>query len=242
VTDIFREVEEDVRRERIEKIWKQYSDYIIAGVAVVILAVAGWQFYKYYHGKAVVRASDAYAAAELKAANGGAMAAASDFGRLAKDAPGGYASLAKLQQANALLGAGQTGDAVAIYEQIEKDSDTSLAAVARLRHAWAIVDFAPKKDVTALLAPLTDPASDWQYSAREVLAYSAYHNGDTAEAIATFKKIGDNISAPQTLRQRAKAMQAFLESGGGRDIGTVPAAPPAPNPNAPAQTNGTPQP
>jgi hypothetical protein len=250
LSDIFREVEEDVRRERIEKLWKQYGDYAIAGVAVLVLAVAGWQFYKSYHAKEIIRASDAYSAAAVKAGSGDAAGAAADFGKLSKDAPSGYATLAKLQQANSLLAAGNTGDAVGIYEQIERGSDTSLAAVARLRHAWAIVDLAPKKDVDALLAPLTDPTSDWKYSAREVLAYSDYHNGDSKTATAEFKKLGADKSAPANLRQRAMAMAAFLQAGGGADSGIVPPPEPTPHPATPAagatpaappaQNNGTP--
>jgi hypothetical protein len=245
VTDIFREVEEDVRRERIEKLWKQYGDYAIAGVAAVVLVVAGWQYWRYSHAKEVARASDAYLTASNKAAGGDTMGAAADFAKLAKDAPLGYATLAKLQQANALLGSGSTGDAVAIYRQIEQDDDSNLAKVARLRHAWAIVDLAPKREVETLLAPLTDPGSDWRYSAREVLAYSDYHNGNTKLATTAFKQLADDAKAPANLRQRAKVMQSFLEAGGGADVGTVPAAPTPPT-NAPApnhaQPSGTPSP
>ncbi|MEI9929239.1 MAG: hypothetical protein WDM89_01380 [Rhizomicrobium sp.] len=43
MSDIFHEVEEDVRRERFEKLWKQYGDYAVAALAVVILAIAGLQ-------------------------------------------------------------------------------------------------------------------------------------------------------------------------------------------------------
>jgi len=253
VSDIFREVEEDVRRERIEKIWKQYGDYIIAGAAIIVLAIAGWQFWKYYHGREIARASAAFTSASIKASNGDPAGASSDFAKLAKDAPSGYAAMAKLEQANTLLGTGHTGDAVAIYEEIERNGDSSLSAIARLRHAWAIVDLAPKADIVKLLAPLSANDSAWRYSAGEVLAYSDYHNGATPAAIAGFKKLATDTSAPENLRNRARAMQSFLESGGGRDVGAVPepapvkpeaAAPTAPATPTPAnsQNNGTPKP
>ncbi|HEY1710505.1 MAG TPA: tetratricopeptide repeat protein [Rhizomicrobium sp.] len=245
MSDIFREVEEDVRRERIEKIWKQYGDYFIAGAAVIVLAVGGWQFYKSYHAKQVLRASNDYSAASQRAAVGDPTGAAGDFARLAKEAPGGYAPLSKLEQANALLAAGSVGDAVAIYKQIEQSGDSSLGAVARLRHAWAIADLAPESEVQTLLAPLNDPTSAWKYAAREVLAYSAYHNGDTAKAIAGFKSLASDPGASANLRQRAQAMESFLNAGAGRDSGTVPAPPtPVPTPQQPAapQPDGTPKP
>lgn len=244
MSDIFREVEEDVRRERIEKLWKQYSDYIIAGVAVIVLAVAGWQYWKSYHGKEIARASDAYTSAAQKAASGDTVGAATDFAKLSKDAPSGYSTVAKLEQANALLASGNTGDAVAIYKQIEQNDAPGIAAVARLRHAWAIADLAPKAEIETLLAPLTDPTSDWKYSAREVLAYVEYHSGDPVKAAAQFKALADDKKAPANLRQRALAMQSYVNSGGGADVGTVPPPLPlAPTPQTPAaQNNGTPTP
>ena len=48
MSDIFQEVEEDVRRERYEQIWKKYGNYIIAAAAVVVLAVAGYQAWQRY--------------------------------------------------------------------------------------------------------------------------------------------------------------------------------------------------
>ncbi|HEX2594419.1 MAG TPA: tetratricopeptide repeat protein [Rhizomicrobium sp.] len=253
MSDIFREIEEDVRRERIEKLWKQYGDYIIGGVAVVVLVIAGWQFWKYYHGREVARASDAYTAAASKAASGNPQDAALDFAKLAKDAPSGYSMLAKLQQANALLGTGNVGDAVAIYQQVEKDGSPSLMAVARLRHAWAVVDLAPKSEVEGILAPLTVTASDWKYSAREVLAYADYHAGDNKKAAAAFKGLADDKLAPENIRNRALAMETYISAGAGHDVGIVPpAAPVSPTvagvptpggaPAAPAPTNGTPAP
>jgi hypothetical protein len=242
VSDIFREVEEDVRRERFEKLWKQYGDYAIAAFAVLIIAIAGWQFWKYYHGQQIVRASNAYATATQTASGGDPATAAGEFGTLAKDAPGGYAVLARLQQANSLMSAGDTINAVAIYKEIEGGKDPSLAAVARLRHAWAVVDSASVAQVTTILAPLNDPASEWKYAAREALAYSEYHNGDAAAAVSLFNGLAANTNAPQNLRQRAKAMATFIGAGGSKDTGTVPPAPAATPPAGPAPQNGTPTP
>ena len=63
MTDIFREVEEDVRRERLEEFWKNYSDYVIAGVALVIIAVAGLQLWRVYEQRQRIKASNEYAVA-----------------------------------------------------------------------------------------------------------------------------------------------------------------------------------
>lgn len=43
MSDIFQEVEEDVRRERYEKLWKKYGNYIIALAVLIVAGVAAFQ-------------------------------------------------------------------------------------------------------------------------------------------------------------------------------------------------------
>ncbi len=117
MSDIFHEVEEEVRRERYEQLWKEYGDYIIAGAAFVIIAVAGWQLWRTYEQRAQARASVEYTAAMQLLQTGQSPAAAQAFGKLASDAPGGYAKVSRLQEAGALLAAGRTDDAIKLYNE-----------------------------------------------------------------------------------------------------------------------------
>ena len=48
MSDIFQEVEEDVRREHYEALWKQYGHYALALAVLLIIGVAGWQWYQNY--------------------------------------------------------------------------------------------------------------------------------------------------------------------------------------------------
>jgi hypothetical protein len=45
MSDIFREVDEDVRRDQAAEFWKKYQTYIIAVVILVLLATGAWRFY-----------------------------------------------------------------------------------------------------------------------------------------------------------------------------------------------------
>ena len=222
MSDIFREVEEEVRRERFEKLWKKYGDYFIAGVAVVILAAGGSQAWRYYAAKQRAEASTAYITAQELAQAGQSDKAAEAFARLAESAPSGYAQLARLQEADAMLAAGKSADAVALYRKIAADGGSTFGDVARVRAAWAIVDTAPKSDVQTLLAPLTDPSSAWRPVAQEILAYADYRAGDTKSALATYKSLAAKTDAPNGIVQRAHAMADFIEAGGDDNYGTVP--------------------
>lgn len=243
MSDIFREVEEEVRRERFEQIWKQYGDYIIAGVALIIIAVAGWQLWTRYDLNQRQKASETLIAAQQLADSGNFVKSAPAFEVLAKDGPGGYAKMAKLSQANALLRLGRRSEAVAIYKAVAADDGGPIGSLALVRAAWIVAEDSPRADVTALLQPISGADNPWRHSVREILAYADYHAGDIKKAQGEFQALADDREAPESLRRRVTAMAVFLKNGGMQNFGTVPppAPPPAPAPipGAPAAPAGT---
>jgi hypothetical protein len=225
VTDIFREVEEEVRRERLEQLWKKYSDYIIAGVALVVIAVAGFELWRIYQQKQLIKASDEYTAAVQLGAAGQSAQAAELFSRLTANAPGGYRAVSRLQQADAMMAADNRVDAIALYRQISSGSDPYLGAIAKIHLAWALADQAPRSEIETLLAPLSSAANAWSPLAREILAYLNCRDGETNAAISQYQSIVADPNTPQALRQRALIMAGFLRAGGDKNYGTVPAPP-----------------
>ena len=245
MSDIFHEVEEEVRRERFDQLWKQYGDYIIAGVALVVIAIAGWQLWQRYETNQRMKASETLIAAQTAAAGGDIGKATPQFALVAKDAPSGYAKMAKLSQAGALFATGQRAAAVEIYKGIAADDSGPIGKLALLRAGWALADSAPRAELATLLAPLNDDKSAWRFSAREILAYADYHAGDIAKALAEFRALAEDKDAPDAMRNRTRAMADLLKNGGLTNFGTVPAPTPPPGatpaPNVPAPpTNGTP--
>ena len=232
MSDIFREVEEDVRKERLEKLWKAYGDYVIALLAVIILGIAGYELWQRYEDSQRAKASSAFVAAQ-QITNPTQAAAA--FAALSKTAPGGYGELSRLSEAGALAAAGKTGDAVALYKDIANDTGP-LGAVARIRAAWLVADTASRSDLAALLEPVNGATSVWRQMAREVLAYSDYKAGKLTDATAEFDALAADPDAPDALKSRARAFSGFLHGGGAADYGSVP--PPAPPP-APGTPPGT---
>lgn len=238
MTDIFREVEEDVRRERFEKLWKQYGDYAIAAAAAVVIAVAGYKLWDRYEYQQRLNASSAFDAAQQASDSGNGTAAAQAFAKLAGSAPSGYATMARLAEADALLAAGNRADAVAIYKAMAENDNSPIASAARIRAAWAIVETAPKSDVQALLAPLSDPTSSWTYMAGEILAYADYRAGALKQAQAEFESLASDKNAPHALRGRTNAMATFLKAGGDKEFGFVPEAVPAAPEDQPGNPKG----
>ena len=229
MTDIFREVEEDVRREKLEKLWKAYGNYAIAALVLLFAGIAGWQVWERHEAQERAKVSEAFIAAQ-RITN--PQTAASTFADIARTAPRGYAELARLSEAGAMVASGQTGPAVDLYKQIAKDDNGAIGAVARLRAAWAIADTASRSALSDLVKPLDQPGSPWRQNAQEVMAYADYRAMDTKGALAKYAVLAADPESPDSLRRRAQAMADFLKSGGAVSYGTVPAPPPAPAPNA----------
>ena len=238
MTDIFREVEEEVRREHYAELWKKYGDYIIAGAALLIIAAAGVQLWRIHEQREQAKAAATYAIASQMLDGGAAGSAALTFDKLAQTAPGGYAQLALLQKANALYAAGNVPQAIETYKQVAAKGDPLLAPVARVRAAWATVDSAPRSDVDTLLKPLLDQTSPWHPIAREILAYDDYRNGAFAKAQGEFLAISKDKDAPSAVRRRSEVMAGYLAAGGDQNYGTVP---PPPAPPANPQNGAAPQ-
>jgi hypothetical protein len=221
VSDIFREVEEEVRRERLERIWKEYGDYIVAIAALLILAAAGWRLWNVYQVREAARASDRFIAAQALQQSGQAHAAAQMFARLSQTAPGGYANLSQLAEADALAASNKPA-ALNIYRKLASSSDDVLSAVARLRAAWILVEGAPKSDIDSMIGSLAADDSPWRDVAREILAYADYRAGATEHAQSEFQRLGKDPRAPPGVRARSEAMATFLSAGGSKDFGQVP--------------------
>ena len=231
MSDIFREVEEDVRRERLEKFWKSYGNWVIAFAVLVLAGVGAYEFWGRHQTAERMKMSDAYTAAQRIS---DPSQAAPAFGKVADSASGGYRQIAKLSQANALAATGRLLDATNLYKEIADADSGEIGAVARLRAAWLTASNAPRADLEKLLAPLDTPTSTWRFMAREILAFSDYRGAKVKQASAEYRALSQDPQAPQALQARARAMAAFLDTGGGSDSGTVPPPPPpAPVASAP---------
>jgi hypothetical protein len=220
VSDIFREVEEDVRRERLEKLWKAYGIYAIVAVVLLLAGIAGWQFWQRHDLQERQKFSDSFIAAQ-RITN--PQTAAGSFADLARTAPKGYRLVAQLSQAGAMFASGQRDGAIDLYKQIAKDDNGTIGSVARLRAGWAIADTASRAELAELLKPLDQPGSAWRSNAREVLAYADYRAADTKAAMAKYNELALAPESTEGLRARAKAMADFLKNGGAKPYGTVPA-------------------
>jgi hypothetical protein len=213
VSEIFDEVDEEVRREQLKKLWDKYSIYIIAAAVLIVAAVGGWRGYQYLEAKKAAEAGAAFnKAIELSEQNKHSEAEAA-FADLAAKAPAGYRTLARFH----LAAEAATRDAKAgakIFDELAADRSvgTEQQELARIRAAGLLLDSAPYSEMLQRLQSETAPGATFRHTARELLALSAFRANDSAATRQWLDQIALDADTPPGLRSRAEALQALLPS------------------------------
>ncbi len=211
MSELFDEVDEDVRREQLKKLWERYSIYIVAGALLIVAAVGGWRGYEYLEAKKAAEAGSAFdAAVELSEQNKHAEAEAA-FTKLAATAPSGYRMLAQLRAA-AEVASRDPQAAVKMYDDISADRSVGAAEqdLAKVRAAGLLLETATYPTMLPRLEAAAAPEATFRHSARELLALSAWRANDTAATRQWLDLIANDGETPSGLRSRAEALQALL--------------------------------
>jgi hypothetical protein len=211
VSELFDEVNEEVRRDQLKKLWDQYSIYIIALALLIIAGVGGWRGYQYLEARKAAEAGAAFdKAVELSEANKHVEAEAA-FADLAAKAPSGYRVLARLRMAAEV--ANRDAQAAAkLFDEIAGDRSVGTAEqdLARIRAAQLLLDSTTYPNMLQRLEPATAPTSTFRHTARELLALSAWRANDATATRKWLDLIANDGETPPSLRSRAEALQALL--------------------------------
>jgi hypothetical protein len=215
VADIFHEVDEEVRREQLKKLWDRYSIYLIAAAVLLVAAIAGWRGYEYWIAQRAAAAGADFEAALALSDQGKRPEAEAAFAKVAAEAPDGYRVLARFRAA-AVLGESKSGDAVKAYDELSADG--SLVPVwrdlAAVRAAMLLVDTASLSEMQKRLDPVAEPTRSFRHSARELLALSAWRNHDLATARRYLDMIATDAESPIGIRARADVLSAVIAAEG----------------------------
>jgi hypothetical protein len=211
VSELFDEVDEDVRRDQFKRIWDQYSIYIIAGALLIIAAVGGWRGYQYLEAKKAAEAGAAFDhAVELSEQDKHSEAEAA-FNSLAATAPSGYRLLARLRAA-AEVASHDPQAAAKLYDEISADRSVGASEreLAKVRAAGLLLETASYSTMLERLEAAAAPEATFRHTARELLALSAWRANDATAARKWLDLIANDADTPQGMRSRAEALQALL--------------------------------
>lgn len=214
------EVDEELRRDQLNALWKAYGRYIIGGAVGIVLAVGGTQLYKYQ-----VRSGQEANSAKYAVVKGQVGNASEDLADLWSGAvpklEAGYAALAELQAAGAFTKGGDYLAAIGAYDALaaSTNGDIVLREYAQLMAALLTIDKVGDLDeARSRLSVLASPDQPWYFSASEQLAFIDMKQGETTTAYDRFASLADNSAAPQSIIARARQFRDMLERQLPRDV------------------------
>jgi len=211
VTDIFQEVDEEVRREQLKKLWERYGTYFIAACIVIVIGVGAWRGYEWWQAKQAAQSGAAFEQAVKLAESGKHQEAAAAFTKLSADATPGYRVLARLREA-AELATTDRKTAVAAYDAIAADNRAGQVVrdLAAVRAGYLLVDTAPYSEILQRLEPATAADRAFRHSSREILALSAWKTGDMSAARRWTEMIMGDPQTPPGPRSRAEMLSELI--------------------------------
>lgn len=212
MSDIFREVDEEVRQDHAKKMWDRYGKYVIAMAVLIVAVVGGYKAFEYYSLKQLEKAGADYFNSISMLDDGKDTEALAAFQRLANTGSTGFALLSKFQEAGLSVKTGNQSEAVALYDELADDSsiDDSLRDLARMRAALTLSNTGSVKDVEARIGELAKTTSPWHHSAQEILAITAFRTGDIVRADKIFNELSADVTTPSAMRSRASAMVTII--------------------------------
>lgn len=214
MADIFQEVDEEVRRERLKQLWDRYGTLMVAVALLIIAGIGGWRGYQWWEAKQAAENGALFGEAMSLEQKGNYAEAEAAFERIAAQGTSGYRILARFQEAAETARRG--GPAAAkLYDAIAADSrvDATLQDLARVRAALVLLDSASFEEMRTRLEPLAVAGRPFRHTARELLAMAAWRAGDTAAARRWAEMIAADPESPPGTRDRVQMLIALSASG-----------------------------
>ena len=237
MTDVFEEVEEEIRSERLKRLARNWLP-ILGGVLLVALIAAlawwGWQSFQTSRANA---GSIAYQRGLEALQTGNSAGAETAFAEAEKAGNGAYKALALQQRAGLAVAANRIPDAIQLFDDAAKASgDPILHDTAAYKSALLMMDNgATLETLEAKLEPLTREGRPMLPFAQEALGMARLQFNKPAEAREVFVLLTLGQDVPDSVRQRAQAAIGMIDTGVAAGLPAIvaaqavtPPAPPAP--------------
>ncbi|RAK68612.1 tetratricopeptide repeat protein [Phenylobacterium kunshanense] len=231
MTDLFEEVEEQLRSDRYKQLARKLLPWMLGIAAAALIATLGYWGWDTYRTSQTDKASEQYSAAMDAFTSGDRAKAKQLWTEVSKSNSAAYKALA-LMHLGAEFAQTNPSEAAKLYDQAaEAAPDPMIGDAARLKSAFALLDTASLKDLEGRLKPLMEDGRPYRVQAREALAFAKLKAGDTAGARGDFLLISQSLDAGQGAQARAQAAIGLIDSGSAKAVpGVVQAAASLPPP------------
>lgn len=212
---LLQEVDEAVRKDRLDTIMQRYGRWIIGAIFASLLAFGGYLYWSHRQDIARGENAEALLGALDKAGTNQPRAAVSELQKLEAGKAPAYRAAALIEQANLKAQAGDLKGAAALMAKVAGDTklDQTLRDLALIRQTAFEFDTLKPETVIARMKPMVDakdPASSWFASAAELSAIAHYQLGQYDQAGALYGRIAKLPDINKTLQSRSVQMAGML--------------------------------
>jgi len=212
---LLQEVDEAVRKDRLDTIMQRYGRWIVGGVIAALLAFGGYLFWNHRQDAARGEQAEELVAAFEKLGTNQPRAATTELQKLAAEGDPAYRAVAQMQEANIKAQTGDLKAAAALMAKVAADTklDQALRDLALIRQTAFEYDTLKPEVVIARMKPMVDakdPASSWFASAAELSATAHYQLGQFDQAGALYGRIAKLPDVTKSLQSRSVQMAGML--------------------------------
>lgn len=211
MSDIFTEVDEGIRQEKLGSLWKKWRPFVYGGVAALIIGVAVNEFV--LKPQAEARREERALALEngIRAlADARYEEAEAAFTRIMGDDPRLAPLAAHFLAQVKYEGSGDAEGAASILTEVGGSQGGPYERLALLKSAYFKADELSLAELETTLGSLATDESALGALARELIAAKAFEAGDNARARTEYNRLRFDAYAPQGLARRAEIALATI--------------------------------
>ena len=211
--DIFQEVEEDIRSDKVRSIWKKYRVYIILLLLLIVCSVGIKSFWDYYKLKNLeTRSENYFKAIDLINQDGGigGIQALTTFSEQNGENENYLTMISNFTEAALLRNNNDLKNSLEIYSVIiNGDVDITYKDYAKIQSAEVLMELKNYKEAKVFLSEVT--GSLFSNIAKEYTGYIELYEGNTSKAKDIFQEIVDDASVQNTIKDRIKEILVTLK-------------------------------
>ncbi|MBA3676944.1 MAG: tetratricopeptide repeat protein [Sphingosinicella sp.] len=208
----YREVDEELRRERLSGWWQRYGIAAIVGILVLFAVIGGAIWWNNQQRQQAGERGEQLAQIFKDIQAGKTQGLDTRLDQLANEGSPGYRAAALLTKADLAIQAGNDTAAIAGFKSVADDGDIPepYRNLALIRQTAIEYDKIAPGEVIRRLQPLAQPGNPWFGSAGEMVAGAYLKQNQPQRAAPIFAAMAKDESIPQTLRTRAIQMAGAL--------------------------------
>ena len=213
MSDVFQEVDEELREEKYKSIWRKFRYYVIGGLILFILGIAANAFWKDYNLKEINDRSEKFFTAIEMAQEDkvNAITLLEKFANQEERNSEYNALIARFTEAAIRRSEKDFNGALVIYQSLEDNNISNFYEdYAKLSSVEMLIALNNKKDAKLILDDLINNTSDLKYIAMEYLGYLEIDEWNFSKARTIFTNIADEASSSANMKNRSREILSIL--------------------------------